>query len=546
MFARGAAAQAQRSGATAPAQRSGAAAQAQQTRHFGVARLARMSCAPAPPLPRQILAARLPLCAACAVMSGCMVGPDYHRPQAPTPATFKELPGWKLATPADIAARGTWWQVFDDPLLDRLERQVDISNQTLKQDEAAYRAAQALVDEARANLFPVIGATAGVTRSGSGGGSTTSGGTGGTGFGGASSGSARTQFSLQGSASWEIDVWGQIRRQVESDVANAQASAALLASARLSIQASVASDYLALRMTDALQRVLDTTVANDRRSLAITQNQYAAGTAAQSDVITARTQLEAAESADINVGVARAQYEHAIAALTGQPPAELTLAPVAATPGVPGIPGILPSELLERRPDIAEAERAMKAENALIGVAVAAFYPVVDLTAAFGWVGNPLGSLISAANRVWSLGASASETVFNGGARTAAVRYARANYDASVAAYRQTVLTAFQQVEDALANERILGQQDAINQRTVADAGRAAQIALNEYQAGTQPYTTVITAQNTLLAAQETEISVRQTQLTEAVALIAALGGGWRPSDLPDKDWLQRRDPLLP
>jgi len=232
--------------------------------------------------------------------------------------------------------------------------------------------------------------------------------------------------------------------------------------------------------------------------------------------------------------------------LTGQPPAALTLPPVESVPPVPDIPGIVPSELLERRPDVASAERAMKAENALIGVAVAAYYPTVDLSALFGYAGDPLNSLFRSANRVWSLGASATETLFEGGERSAAVRLARANYDESVATYRQTVLTAFQQVEDALANLRILGQQDAIDIQTVADASRAAQIALNEYEAGTQAYTTVITAQNTLLAAQETQISVQQTRLTETVALIEALGGGWRMSDLPDKDWLQRRNPLLP
>ncbi len=469
-----------------------------------------------------------------------MVGPDYHRPTAPVPASFKELPGWKLATPQDAAPKGAWWQAFDDPILDSLERQIDIGNQTLREDEAAYRAAQALVDEARASLFPVLSATPSVTRS-----SESSGSSGSTVYAGGKP-LTRTQYSLEGNASWQIDVWGAIRRQVQSDVASAQASAATLANARLSAQGSLATAYMELRMTDALQRVLDNTVDLDRHALTITQNQYEAGTAAQSDVITAKTQLEAAEASAVNVGVARAEYEHAIAVLTGQPPAALTVAKLSTVPPVPDIPGVVPSELLERRPDIAAAERAMKEENALIGVAVAAYYPTVDLTALFGYVGNPLNSLIKSANRVWSLGASASETLFNGGERSAAVRLARANYDESVATYRQTVLTAFQQVEDALANLRILKQQDAIDRQTVADAGRAAQIALNEYEAGTQPYTTVISAQNTLLAARETQISVQQTRLTEAVALIEALGGGWRSADLPDKDWLQRKNPLLP
>ena len=470
-----------------------------------------------------------------------MVGPDYRRADAPAPVAFKELPGWRLATPADAAPKGQWWVVFNDPVLNGLEEQVDISNQTLKEDEAAYRAAQALVDEARASLFPVLSATPSVTRSSSG----TSGISSVSTAGGGKS-ATRTQYSLEGNASWTIDVWGAIRRQVQSDVASAQASAATLANARLSAQGSLATAYMELRETDKLQRVLDTTVANDQKALQITQNQYEAGTAAQSDVITARTQLDAAQAAAINVGVARAEYEHAIAVLIGKPPAALTIAVVQSVPPVPDIPGMLPSELLERRPDVASAERSMKAENALIGVAVAAYYPTVDLSALFGYAGSPLNSLISAANRVWSLGASASETLFEGGERTAAVRAARANYDEAVATYRETVLTAFQQVEDALANERILARQDVVDRATVADAARAVQIALNEYEAGTQAYTTVITAQNTLLTAQQTQVSVEETRLTEAVALIEALGGGWRTEDLPDKDWLQRRNPLLP
>jgi len=478
------------------------------------------------------------------LLGGCMVGPDYHRPPAPSPAMFKELAGWKPATPQDIAPKGDWWDIFNDPLLNQLEARVDRDNQTLKEDEAAFAQSQALVDEARANLFPILSASPSVTRSRSGsGGSTISSGN------GASStygGSARTQYSLEGSASWTIDVWGAIRRQVQSDVASAQASAATLANARLEAQASLATDYMELRETDALQRVLDETVSNDQRALRITQNQYAAGTSAQSDVITAKTQFEAAQSAAINAGVARAQYEHAIAVLIGVPPAALTIPPENAVPAVPQTPVTVPSELLERRPDIAAAERTMKAENALIGVAVAAYYPTVDLSALFGYAGNPLNSLFSAANRVWSLGASASETFFDGGSRSAAVRSARATYDQSVASYRETVLTAFQQVEDALSGLRILGQEDAVNVQTVKDAAKAAQIALNEYQAGTQVYTTVITAQNTLLTAQQTLISTEETRLTDAVALIVALGGGWRAQDLPDKDWLQRRNPLIP
>ncbi len=509
-----------------------------------------------------------------------MVGPNYKRPSTPLTSVFKEQPGWKLATPEDAAPKGQWWAVFHDPLLDRLEAQIDTGNQTLREQVAAYLNAQALVDEARANLFPTLSGNVGVTRSSGSGGVLTSTGAGGntlgttgtttggttstggvttgsgntgsttsvasTGGGGSRGGSSRTTYTLEGSADWNLDVWGKLRRQVESNVANAQASAALVANARLSAQGALATDYLDLRTTDALERVLNETARLDTEALRIAQNQYNAGFAARSDVLTAQTQLEAAQSAAINVGVARAQYEHAIAMLVGVPPAALTIAAVATVPAVPDTPGLVPSALLERRPDIANAEREMKANNALVGVAVGAYYPDITLSALFGYQGNPLSSLISAANRVWSIGASASDALFEGGARTAAVRAARASYDESVATYRQTVLTAFQQVEDALSGLRILARQEVVQRQTVIDAGRAAQIALNEYRAGTQAYTAVITAQNTLLTAQQNLISIQQTRLADAVALIQALGGGWRTSDLPDKDWLQRSNPLLP
>jgi NodT family efflux transporter outer membrane factor (OMF) lipoprotein len=475
-------------------------------------------------------------------LSSCMVGPDYHRASAPVTPAFKELPGWKLADPADSAPKGEWWQVFNDPQLNALELRIDTGNQTLREQAAAYENSQALVDEARAALFPVLSANAGVTRSSQGGSSSTSS------VGGASysSSSTRSTYTLEGTASWDLDVWGKVRRQVESNVALAQSDAALLANARLSAQGALATDYLDLRVSDALQRVDDETVRLDRDALRIVQNQYDAGFAARSDVLTAQTQLEGAQSAAISVGVARAQYEHAIAVLVGVPPAALSIPPVATVPPVPDTPGLVPSALLERRPDIASAERSMKADNALIGVAVAAYYPDITLSALFGYAGDPLGKLISSANRVWSLGASASDAIFEGGSRSAAVRAARATYDESVATYRQTVLTAFQQVEDNLAGLRILAHQADVQHQTVIDAGHAAQIALNEYRAGTQAYTAVITAQNTRLAAEQTEISIEQSRLTDAVALIQALGGGWRAGDLPDRNWLQRRNPLLP
>ena len=468
--------------------------------------------------------------AASLLLTSCMVGPDYRRPPAPVPASFKELAGWKPATPSDAADKGVWWSAFDDPLLDGLEQRVDINNQTVKAAEAAYRNAQALVEQARAGLFPTASFTSSVTR-------------GATGIG---SNSPRTIYTLQGSADWTLDVWGRIRRQVESNVAGAQVSAADLANARLSAQASLATFYFELRTEDALQRLLDQTVRNYEASLRITSNQYAAGVAARSDVITAETQLESAQSQAIATGIARAQFEHAIAVLTGVPPAELTIPPGPLAMTTPEIPPMVPARLLERRPDIAAAERVMAAQNAQIGVAVASFYPDISLSALYGFSGDPLSSLISTSHRVWTIAASGNEVLFEGGLRTAEVAAARANYDQSVANYRETVLTAFQQVEDELAALRILAQQAEVQAKAVASAEQAALIALNEYRAGTQAYTTVVTAQNAALANEETALTIQRDRLTASVTLIEALGGGWSDAALPSKASLQSDNPLVP
>ena len=511
-----------------------------------------------------VLSRLLALLAACA-LAGCMVGPNYHRPKAIVSLRYKELPGWTTATPMDAAPKGAWWEAYHDPVLSALEAQVAVSNQTLRADYYAYRQASALINEARGSLFPALTLTPQVQRESSGSSRT------GTSTGsvansaaiagnsslanGASTGIVnsttsssftRTTYSLEGNASWDLDVWGKIRRQIESDVASAQASAALLASATLSEQALLATDYFDLRYTDQLKRLLDATVAAYQRSLTITQNQAAVGVAAPSDVLTAEVQLQSTQAADINTGVARAEYEHAIAVLTGHPPADLSLAQGVLARDVPSIPVALPATLLQRRPDIAEAERTMKAENALIGYNVAAFYPDISLTALYGYSGDPIGSLIQASNRLWSLGAAASEVLFEGGTRSAAVAAARAAYDESVANYRQTVLTALQQVEDELSSLRILGQQAQIESLAVANAERSVQIALNEYSAGTQAYTTVITAQAIALSDAQTALSIQDQRLVASVALIQALGGGFHAGDLPSADSLQRSDPLIP
>ncbi|HUD58583.1 MAG TPA: efflux transporter outer membrane subunit [Acetobacteraceae bacterium] len=490
-------------------------------------------------------------------VGGCTVGPDYQRPDAPTSASFKELSGWKPAQPQDATDKGDWWAVYHDPELDRLERMVAVSNQTVKEFEAQYRNAVALVGEARAGLFPTVGVTGGVTRSSGGGGhgsssssssslassGFTTGSGGGTGGG---SGGPTTLYSIEGDAAWDLDVWGRVRRQIESNVAGAQVSAGDLANAELSAQATLATDYFDLRSEDALEQLLRDTADAFRRALQIVTNQYHAGTAASTDMVTARAQLQGAEAQLVGVGVQRQQFEHAIAMLTGHAPADLTIAPAPLASAVPVLPPGLPSELLERRPDIAAAERQMQEENALIGVQVAAFYPDISLSALGGFIGSPLSQLFTVANRVWSLGASASETLFSGGARTAAVAAARATYDQFVAVYRQTVLTAFQQVEDALSSLRILEQQAAAQAIAVDSARQAVQATLNGYLAGTVAYTSVITEQTTLLTDQQAALAIQQSRLVASVALIEALGGGWSTTALPAPELVREANPVFP
>jgi NodT family efflux transporter outer membrane factor (OMF) lipoprotein len=458
-------------------------------------------------------------------LGSCTVGPDYKRPDAPVPVAYKELAGWKQATPDDGIDRGAWWSIYHDPELDRLESEVAISNQNVKSFEAAYRAATALVRETQAGLFPTLGLSPSVTRSRSGGGVSS--------IGSSSFGGPRTDYTVEGSASWTPDFWGKIRREVESNVAAAQVSAADLANALLSAQATLAIAYINLHFEDSLQDLLTQTVADFQRALTITENQYHAGTASSSDYVTALAQLQSTQAQLVAVGVQRGQFEHAIAMLTGHPPADVTVPVATLARAVPVVPTGVPSTLLERRPDIAAAERAMQQENALIGVAVSAYYPDISLSALGGFAGNPLSQLFTTANSVWSLGATATETVFDAGARKATVEAARATYDESVATYRQTVLTAFQQVEDELVALRVLQQQAAAEAQAVASTRRAVEVSLNAYRAGTTAYTTVITEQTLLLSDQETALTIQQSRLIASVTLIQALGGGWQAGDLP-------------
>src|SRR5215813_11959399 len=386
-----------------------------------------------------------------ALFSACTVGPDYQRPSAPVPTQYKEA-GWKVGEPLDAIDRGAWWSIYKDPVLDGLERQIDISNQNLKAAAAAFQQAEWIVAQARAGFFPIGDVNASALRSRTGGGSSST-----TGFG--RSGFISNVFSTSASASWVPDLWGKIRRTVESDVASAQVSAGDLATARLSAQGALASDYLQLRVADELKRLLDATAKAYAESLRITRNQYAVGAASQSDVAQAETQLRSTEAQAIAVGVTRAQLEHAIAVLIGKPPAELSIAQSDVVTEVPVVPGGLPSALLERRPDIAAAERQMAAANAQIGVAEAAFYPTITLSADYGVSALMIAKLFSEQARFWASGSSLAETVFDAGARAAVVKESLAIFDQTIANYRQTVLTAFQQVEDQLAALRILAQQ---------------------------------------------------------------------------------------
>ena len=512
---------------------------------------------------------------------GCMVGPDYQKPAEPMELSYKELAGWQPAQPADASQKGAWWQVYHDDLLNQLESKVAISNQNVKTYAAQYAEAQEEVQIARAQLFPTLGATTGIQRGkfrGGGGTSaltgTSTGATGTTGIGSTGTGSTgigstgtgttsaggggtitatggsvssgpETEITLEATASWDLDLWGRIRRQVQSDVAAAQVSAADLANATLSAQGSLATDYLQLRYEDSLQDLLTATVKAYAETLRITHDQVEAGTTSPLDEAQALTQLQAAKAQLVNVGEARGQYEHAIAVLAGETPAELTIPHAPLAQSVPVPPTGLPSTLLQRRPDVAAAERMMDEENALIGVQVAAYYPDVTLSADFGWEATAFRNLFSAANRIWSLGANASETIFEGGERSAAVAQARDAYDASVATYRQTVLSALQQVEDELVALHVLQDQAAAEDVAVKAAENGLDIALNEYQAGTVAYTTVVTQQTALLTDQQTQLQVLEQRMVASAALIQALGGSWNKDQLPSRDSLQDKLPFM-
>jgi NodT family efflux transporter outer membrane factor (OMF) lipoprotein len=459
------------------------------------------------------------------LISSCAVGPDYKRPDVTTPDAYKEATKWDKAVPADDAPRGPWWEVYHDETLNGLEQQVAVSNQNLKASEAAYRQALAAVTAARSEFFPTVSVDTDASRShrASGNSSEFTNGNGTT-IGG---GNNNNQFNANISADWELDLWGRIRRTVESQQAQAQASAADLASAALSLQTTLAVDYFQLRAVDQLKRLLDQTITDYTRSLEITNNQYKVGIVSKADVAQAQSQLDAAKSQMINTGIQRAQLEHAIAVLIGKIPAEFTLAQGGDLPEPPTIPVDVPSTLLQRRPDIASAERLVASANAQIGVAKSAYYPDLSLSATGGLASSTIGNLARSSNFAWSVGPDLAMTLFDGGARRAQVKEAEAAYDQQVALYRQSVLTAFQNVEDNLTAVHVLADQSKVQDDVVASAQEATRIITNQYKAGLVAYTNVVTTQATELNNKESALTIRQNRMTSSVQLISALGGGW-------------------
>jgi NodT family efflux transporter outer membrane factor (OMF) lipoprotein len=470
--------------------------------------------------------------------SGCTVGPNYVKPTVVAPEAYKEIDGWRIARPRDDLPRGAWWEIFRDSQLDALEEKVSASNQSLAVAEATYRQAQTLVGQARAAYFPTLTVGVGYTRARA---SSTIG----TSFGNPTlvngNNGAQSDFQLPFDLSWTLDFWGRVRRAVESSRAGAQASAADLETARLSLQAELALDYWQLRALDAQKHLLDETVAAYEKSLRLTRNRYASGVASQADVVQAETQLQTAQAQAIDLGVQRAQLEHAIAVLIGQPASTFSLGPLPLDALPPAIPVGVPAELLERRPDIAAAERRVAAANAQIGVAIAAFYPTIALSASAGLQSGSIAQWFAWPSRFWAVGPGISETVFDGGLRRAQTEQARAAYDGSVAAYRQTALTAFQGVEDNLAALRILQDEAQVQDQAVKSATRSVALTTNQYKAGTVSYLNVITAQTIALTNQVTAVQILGRRMGAAVLLIQALGGGWDVGELPSAEAVTKR-----
>lgn len=478
-----------------------------------------------------------PLAALIAAMSlgACTLGPDYERPNLPIAAEFKQAEGWKVANPADVLERGDWWRLYGDATLDALVERLNVSNQNLAAAEAQYRQARALVRGARSQLFPVVGGSSGVTRAAQGGSTGSS----------VQSGSASgigESYSVGVDASWELDLWGRLRRNLEASRATMQASAADVAAVRLSLQSELVQTYLRLRIIDEQQRLLNQSVEAFARSLRLTENQYRAGIVPKSDVTQALTQLRSTEAQAVDLQWQRAQLEHAIAVLVGIPPSELDIAEREGIPALPVVPLALPSQLLERRPDVASAERQVIAANAQIGIAEAAWYPDLTLSASGGYRNTSFNDLISLPNRFWSLGPQLAVTLLDFGGRRADLEAAEANYDQTVANYRQTVLDSFREVEDNLVQLRVLAAEAVVQRQALEAAQESLRLIENQYRAGMIDYLNVATVQTSALNNERTYLALLGDQLAASVQLIAALGGGWEESQLDFEPILEAPD----
>ena len=477
--------------------------------------------------------------AVCALLAGCNVGPKYVPPKATAPAVYKESPDqakpvagepastWKVAEPQDATLKGKWWEIYNEPDLNALEDQLNIDNQNIREAFENFMEARALVRETRSQFFPTLSVGPAYTRTQQSSGL-------GTGAIATSEAGAQSQvFQLPGEVSWAPDLWQKVRNQVRSSQYAAQVSAADLANERLTEQASLAEFFFEIRGQDALQSILDAAVDADTKSLAAEQGRYDTGVDDEISLVQAKTQLSAAQSSAINNRIARAQYEHAIAMLIGKPAGDFSVPVLAKTSAPPPIPVGLPSQLLERRPDVAAAERNMASANAQIGVAYAAYYPTLTLSGSGGFESSTIGKLLEATSRFWSVGPSLSETVYDGGLRRATVNQYIATYNADLAAYRQAVLTAFQQVEDSLSSVRILSQQLQRQQEAVDNSKRYLELEQGRYDTGLDPYIDLASAQDTLFGNEESLAALQIQQMTASVALIQALGGGWDTSQLP-------------
>jgi NodT family efflux transporter outer membrane factor (OMF) lipoprotein len=451
---------------------------------------------------------------ACLLLAGCAVGPNYQRPRIDPAASFKEQDGWQPSQPADAMTRGPWWEIFNDEALNQLESRVEISNENVRAAAAAFEESRALVRQAEAGFWPSIGVSGSSVHTA------------------INSTKSHVVDTAGASGSWDLDVWGQIRRSTESSRASAQASAAALAAARLSAQGQLAIDYFELRAQDQLVILLNDIVDAQQKSLNITQSRYKVGVAYKADVVSAQTQLLSSQAQQVNAGVQRAILEHAIAVLIGEQPANFSLPTAAMRQDVPTVPPGVPSTLLERRPDVAEAERRVAAANAEIGVAISAFFPSLTLGGSTTYTSGTFTKLIQTSNNVWAWGPALALTVFDGGLRRAQVAQARAAFDASVDNYRQTVLSGFEQVEDELVTLRVLEKQAVIEDALVKAAREAEDLTLTQYKAGTAPYSSVITAQTTRLTSEETALTVLLDRLIASVAMVEALGGGWDSTQL--------------